>query len=131
SVEDDGQVVIFYRGAELKKPVRVTSSPDLAEIAARLGGEGPVGNTGLDFSYADVVAILQGLVDGQKVSGLCGSQRQLAAFVLQTPPTVEETAAADSAKLLRDSGRPQTDRPSEQKSTTQPDAAEQRAAEVG
>src|SRR5439155_20450005 len=26
SVEDDGQVVIFYRGSELKKPVRVTSS---------------------------------------------------------------------------------------------------------
>jgi hypothetical protein len=142
SNSDDGSVVIFYRGPELRKPVRVLSSPDIAEIAARLGGEGVPGNAGLDFSYADVVAILQSMIDGQKVTGLCGSQRQMAAFVLQEPPRVEETI--DTTPLLRDNGRPQaersqTDRPTQGSNGSDgkpgtdnsPAPAEQRPAQVG
>lgn len=135
STADGNGVIIFYRGPELRKPVSITSSNDLAEIASRLGGEGSPGNTGLDFSYADVVAILQNLIDQQKVSGICGNQRQLASFVLQEPPKVE--AAIDSAPLLRDSGRPQTE-PRAQANPgaggqPAPDApaVEQRRAEVG
>lgn len=143
SVAEDGSVMIFYRGAETRKAVRITSSADIAEIAARLGGEGPPGNAGLDFSYADVVAIVQAMIDNQKVSGMFGGQRQLASFVLQEPPRVEE--AADSIPLLRDNGRPQTERAASEKpvqgatapggqpgTVTSPAPAEQRpAAQVG
>jgi flagellar basal body P-ring protein FlgI len=120
SNQQDGLVTIFYRG---RKAVHVESSPDLAEIAARLGGEGPPGNNGLDFSYGDVVAVVQSLMDQQKVSGLQGSQRQIATFVLQEPTRFEDLI--DSAPLLHDTGRPQTDQPAA------PDSAEQKPAQVG
>jgi hypothetical protein len=119
SNEQGGLVTIFYRG---RKNVHVVTSPDLAEIAARLGGEGPPGNNGLDFSYGDVVAIMQALLDQQKVSGLQGSQRQLASFVLQEPTRFEDLI--DSAPLLHDTGRPQSDAPV-------PAPAEQGPAQVG
>jgi len=104
---DNSDVTIFYRGEELEKPVQITSGPQLSEIAARLGGEGPPGADALDFSYADVVALMQSMIDGQKVSESNGGQRQLAAFVLQEPPRIQE--AIDSAPLLGDNGRPQTE----------------------
>ncbi|HSV16230.1 MAG TPA: hypothetical protein VLI90_18350, partial [Tepidisphaeraceae bacterium] len=80
-----------------------------------------------------VVAIVQGMVEQQKVSGLCGTQRQLAAFVLQGPPAVEATASVDTAPLLRDNGRPQSERPNvpKEQATPTPAAAEQRPAQVG
>jgi flagellar basal body P-ring protein FlgI len=106
---DGNTVTIFYGGVELKKPIKVVSGPNLAEIAARLGGESAPGSVGLDFSYTDVVAIMQALIDQQKVSGWCGDQRQAAAFVLQELPQVQE--AIDTAPLIRDAGRPQADQP--------------------
>jgi hypothetical protein len=107
SLGDSDQVTIFYRGEELKKPVKIDCGASIAELVARLGGESAPGSPSLDFSYADTVAIAQALIDQQKVSGLCGGQRQLAAFVLQEPPRAEESI--DSRPLLRDSGgRPQT-----------------------
>ena len=121
SNDQGGLVTIFYRG---RKTVHLVSSPDLAEIAARLGGEGPPGNNGLDFSYGDVVAILQSLMDQQKVSGMQGSQRQIASFVLQEPSRFEDLI--DSAPLLHDTGRPQSDQPA-----SPPDSAEQKPAQVG
>jgi hypothetical protein len=110
SVGDSETVTLYYRGAELRKPISTGCGATISEIVAKLGGETVPGEQPLDFSYADVVAIVQGLVDQQKVSGLCGTQRQLASFVLQGPAAVEETAAAESIPLLRDSGRPQNDR---------------------
>ena len=65
---NEKSVSIFYRGPELKKPVKVISSPDLAEIASRLGGDGPAGNIGLDFGYTEVVAIVQSLIDSKLVA---------------------------------------------------------------
>jgi hypothetical protein len=121
SPDRGGPVTIFYRGP---KSAHVVTSPDLAEIAARLGGDGPPGNNGLDFGYADVVAILQSLVDQQKVSGLQGSQRQYASFVLQEPSRFQELI--DSAPLLHDTGRPQSDRPE-----APPVPAEQKPDQVG
>ena len=121
SSDQGGLVTIFYRG---RKTIHVVSSPDLAEVAARLGGEGPPGNNGLDFSYGDVVAILQSLMDQQKVSGMQGSQRQIASFVLQEPSRFEDLI--DSAPLLHDTGRPQSDQPA-----SPPDSAEQKPAQVG
>jgi hypothetical protein len=121
SPDQGGLVSIFYRG---RKPVHVVSSPDLSEIAARLGGDGPPGNNGLDFSYGDVVAILQAMVDQKKVSGLQGSKRQLASFVLQEPSRFQDLI--DSAPLLHDTGRPQTDRVD-----ATPTSAEQKTAQIG
>ena len=108
-------VTIFYAGSELEKPVQVTSGPQLSEIASRLAGEGPAGAPVLDFSYADVVALMQSMIDGQKVSGAGASQRQLASFVLQEPPAIQN--AIDNAPLLGENGRPQTDAPTTQASS--------------
>jgi hypothetical protein len=80
-----------------------------------LAGEGPAGDPVLDFSYADVVALLQSMIDGQKVSGAGGGQRQLASFVLQEPPVIQD--AIDNAPLLGENGRPQTDAPTTQASS--------------
>jgi flagellar basal body P-ring protein FlgI len=104
---DNADVTIFYRGTELQKPVKIISGPQLSEIAARLGGDGPPGDDALDFSYADVVALMQSMIDGQKVSRAVAGRRQLAAFVLQEPPRIQD--AIDSAPLLGDNGRPQTE----------------------
>ena len=111
----NADVTIFYSGQELQKPVQVTSGPELSEIAARLAGDGPVGTSVLDFSYADIVALLQSMIDGQKVSGAGASQRQLAAFVLQEPPVIQD--AIDNAPLLGGTGRPQTEAPTTQASS--------------
>ncbi len=111
SDEQGENVTIFYRGTELKKPVTITiPSPSLAQLVANLAGDTEEGMTTLHFGYADVVAILQSLVDQKRVSGLCGNQRLLASFVLQEPAKVLEPIG--SRPLLRDGGsRPQSDKP--------------------
>lgn len=106
---DGNTVTIFYGGVELKKPLQIVSGPGLAEIAARLGGESAPGAAGLDFSYTDVVAILQALIDQQKASGWSGDQRQTVAFVLQDMPQAQQMI--ENAPLIRDTGRPQADQP--------------------
>lgn len=74
---------LFYRGMDASQPIRLLSRPDLAEVIARLGGEGPEREKRLDFSYSEIVAILQGLVDqGKLVAGSPGKQ-QTAMLVLQ------------------------------------------------
>ncbi len=112
----DKSVTIFYRGQELSKPIKMTSSPELAEIAARLGGDGPAGLPHLDFSYSDVVAIVQSMADARQISGVDEGRRQPAAFVLQEPSVVQEQI--DTAPLLRDEGRPQKDVPAAQSSAS-------------
>jgi len=70
---------IFYRGDELPEPVQTLSRPNVAELAARLGGSG---DEKLRFSYGDIVGILQSMSDSGKVSS---------AFVLQDVPMVDES----------------------------------------
>ena len=105
---DGNDVTLFYRGPRVDKPVVIKSGPELSEIARRLGGEGEPGEYTLDFSYADVVALMQSMIQGQNVSGAVGADgaRQLAAFVLQDPPRIQ--SEIDNAPL-GDNGRPQTD----------------------
>ncbi|HSV12679.1 MAG TPA: HEAT repeat domain-containing protein, partial [Tepidisphaeraceae bacterium] len=55
SVGDNEVVTVYYRGAELRKPVSVACGTSIAEIVAKLGGETVPGEQALDFSYADVV----------------------------------------------------------------------------
>jgi hypothetical protein len=83
-------VTVFYRGPGSRQPISVLSRPDLVELVARLGGEGAPGEKAMDFSYGDVVAILQAMSDGQKITGSSGGARVPATFVLQALPDVEE-----------------------------------------
>ena len=83
----------------------------MAELAARLGGEGARGEQKLDFSYGEVVAILQALSDkGDIVSSRRGADGRLlaASFVLQEAPGVADEVR--SAPVI-DEGRPQADAP--------------------
>ena len=70
---------IFYRGDELPEPVNTLSRPNVAELAARLGGSG---DEKLRFSYGDIVGMLQSMSDSGKVSS---------PFVLQDVPLVDES----------------------------------------
>ncbi|MGH7213246.1 MAG: flagellar basal body P-ring protein FlgI [Tepidisphaeraceae bacterium] len=106
--EDTGRfVTLFYRGAGVAKPIKLLSRPDLPEIIARLGGVGPKEDPKFDFTYGDVVGIVQALADGKKVASL--DQRgssQLASFVLQEPASPEQDIFNPPAPIQ---GRPQTD----------------------
>lgn len=102
-------LAIHYRDPRRKGAVRVLSRPDVAELAARLGGQGSKADEKLDFTYGEVVAILQSMIDkGEIVSANRGRDgRQLAAsFVLQEAPAVADQI--QSAPAI-DTGRPQTE----------------------
>jgi len=108
--DNDKTVAIYYRpmaspGGRVPPPVKVLSRPDLAEIVARLGGEG---GSGLNFNYGDVVSILHELTDAKKLSAVANGRRVPASFVLQDLPEVEDSIY--SAPALPDA-RPQADEP--------------------
>jgi hypothetical protein len=113
SSEPEGNTVtIFYRGDELKNPVTVLSTPSLPELVARLAGDNDAGVTGLRFGYADIVGIVQEMIDQKRVAGISGQQRLLASFVLQDPP--RDLEPEDARGLLRkptEGSRPQSDLP--------------------
>ena len=71
----------------------IISNPDIAEIAARLGGAGPIDEANLHFNYCDVVAVVQALADQQKIAAQQAGkpERVAAAFVLQESPTADES----------------------------------------
>jgi len=102
-------LTILYRDPHRKQAVRVLSRADVAELAARLGGEGAKSEEKLDFTYGEVLAILQAMVDrGDIVSSARGRDgRALAAsFVLQEAPNVADQI--QNAPAI-DEGRPQTE----------------------
>ena len=100
-------VTIFYRSAQLKRPVLMASPPDVADIVARLAGQMDDGTGRLDFTYAEILAILQGMSDQHKLQVTAPTGESLAAaFMLQEATDVRD--AIDSAPLL-DRGRPQGD----------------------
>lgn len=86
---------IFYREGGRSRTIEALSGPDVGELVARLGG---ATDEGFHFNYGDIVAILQAMVDRQKVP---------AAFVLQQVPNVESDVR--DAPALPDAGRPQAD----------------------
>jgi flagellar basal body P-ring protein FlgI len=105
-------VTIFYRpagalapDARVNPPAKVLSRPDLAEIIARLGGEG---GGGLNFNYGDVVSILSALTDSKKLSAYASGQKVPASFMLQELPNVEDQIFG--APAIPDA-RPQSDEP--------------------
>jgi hypothetical protein len=83
-------VTLFQRADGLPRPVKMLSKPDIAEIVARLGGEGPVDEDNFDFSYGDVVSILQALGDSKRMCVAHEGRTIAAAFVLQDLPAVQD-----------------------------------------
>lgn len=111
SISSDSQreyVTIFYRGPGVRRPEPVLSRPDVAELIARLGGEGE-NRRNLDFSYADIVAIVQAMSEAQKLSAPVAGSRQKVAFVLQQIPRNEELL--ETAPAIPDLQRPTGEQP--------------------
>jgi hypothetical protein len=98
-------VTIFYRDDQRRDPIQMTSPSDLANVIARLAGQIDDGSGQLDFTYAEVLAILQGLSDQRKLHVTSPTGRELAAaLTMQQAPRSND--AIDRAPLL-DRSRPQ------------------------
>ncbi len=114
-------VTIFYRPAEPPggvrtreaeaqlEPIKILSQPDIAEIIARLGGEGGDGNRTLNFNYGQIVSILSNLTGQQKLVASAGGVTKPAEFMLQELPGTQDTIY--NAPVITDQGRPQADEP--------------------
>jgi hypothetical protein len=118
SSEPDGSTVtIFYRGSELKRSVSARSTPNLPEIVARLAGDSDSAASTMHFSYADVVGVLQELIEQQRVSGRYAAGggadgRLLASFVLQEPSNdLSYYDPVNARPVERNGSRPQSDKP--------------------
>lgn len=109
SDETNKIVNLFYRGREIGKPLSMPSRPDIAEIVARLGGEGEPGGRRFAFTYGDVVGLIQALSDQKKLTAVIGSGAQArrlpTSFVLQEASQIEDTIYA--APAIPGTGRPQ------------------------
>lgn len=104
---NDQGITLFYRD-DYAKPVRLLSRPDVADIIARLGGEGADDEARLDFTYGEILAILQALSDQRKVVAPRGrGEMAVASLVLQEAPMVEQQI--EQAPVIGDTARPQAD----------------------
>lgn len=101
-------VTIFFRDRWLPNPVSMLSHPDVAEVVARLGGTGGDEEAKLDFTYGEVLAILQELGEQRKMVAYArnGGTPAAAQFVLQESPRSEDEIL--TAPLIPE-GRPQSD----------------------
>ena len=98
---------IFYRGPSVKDPVKQLTTPDLAEIVARLGGLGPEGEAKLDFSYGEIVAILSKMADQNMLLSSRSGDGSKANFILQERSDVSRDI--DSAPVIPEGPRPISD----------------------
>ena len=100
-------VTIFYREGSRRDPVQLICPSNLVDVIARLAGQIDDGTGQLDFTYAEVLAILQGLSDQHRLTVMSLSGQELAAaLMIQEVPEVLN--AIDTAPVL-DRGRPQGD----------------------
>jgi hypothetical protein len=98
-------VTIFYRSAQLRQPIQMSSPPDVADVLARLAGQMDDGTGQLDFTYAEILAILQGMTDQQKLQVISPTGEALAAaFLLQADTNLRDVI--DNAPSI-ERGRPQ------------------------
>jgi hypothetical protein len=93
-----------FHDQRLADPVKNISDPNLAEIVERLGGICNDDEKPLNFTYSEVVAILQRLHEQKKLVAASNGQYVPAAFVLQDPPALQNMIY--SAPSV-DTGRPQ------------------------
>ena len=105
-------VTIIFRGdpsaGESSKALTdQTSRADLAEIVARLGGEGAEGERRFDLSYAEVVALVQALSNANKLHApTLGGGTEPVVFSLQEGPALEDIVL--TAPRIPDVSRLQT-----------------------
>ncbi len=99
-------LTLFYRDPAALKPVNMLSNPDIGEIIARLGGVSAETEQPLDFSYCEIVAILQSLSQQRKLTAVMDGQIALAPFVLQDPSRLQ---AAIYATPAIEGDRPQSE----------------------
>jgi hypothetical protein len=112
---DGKAVTIFYRPVLTGRSVgptslEVRSGGDLNEVIARLGGDGAADEEErLDFSYSDVVAIVQSLSQERKLaaagSAAANGQAVPVPFVLQELPETQDSIY--NAPVIPDRARPQ------------------------
>ena len=111
STADGEQLAVSYRSRYRQKLVGFQCSPNLPNVVARMGGDGTSGpaDTRLHLGYADVVAVVQSLVDQKKVTGTVGGERMAATFVLGDPTAKPLLPAVDQRPFTRPdspAGRP-------------------------
>lgn len=99
-------VTIFYRNAQLRQPIQMTSPPDLADVLARLAGTMDDGTGQLDFTYAEIIAMLQAMSDQGKlkVTSPMTGEALASAFLLQAETGLRDVI--DNAPSI-ERGRPQ------------------------
>lgn len=111
SQPNSSNVTLFYRDGTSGNAMKMVSHTDLAELIARMGGEGGAEETRLDFTYGEILAILQSLTDQKRVAsaGPKKGQFALAQFVLQETRGVEDQIFSAPAITGSDEGRPVAD----------------------
>lgn len=110
-------VTIFFRDDQRREPVQMASQPDVGEVIARLGGEGAPEEERFDFTYGEIVAILQSLTRQRMIAAdLPGGQVAPTPFIFEQPrdgrdliesaPTIEQTRPnTDGAARIDAEGR--------------------------
>lgn len=93
-----GPVTVYYRaeaavGDPKTETVKQRSPVDLPELLGRLGGEAAEDEKRLDFSYAEVVALLQSLHQSGKLVGytLDGAEVPITLVIEEEPSAVADT----------------------------------------
>ncbi len=110
--EDSSLVSLFYRGEELNKPATAKIPPSVTELVRTLAGDEDSGVTGFRLGYADIVGIMQDMIDQKRITGAHGQGRLLASFVLQDPPKAFDAPDGERPLIREGNGsRPQSDVP--------------------
>lgn len=116
SAEIGSSLIIYYRSPAasdssgrihdraMRDPVKMTSNPDVSEVVQRLGGISNENERPLDFSYSEVVAILQRLAESKKLVAFHDGLLTPATFFMEQPPGLQNTII-NNPNI--DTGRPQ------------------------
>lgn len=101
--------IFFRRDDEKKEPLRMASAPDIGEIIARLGGEGAPSEDRFDFSYGEIVAVLQSLSQQKMITAaMPGSgQARVAPFMFEQPRETQDMIQT-APVIPHQDGRPNT-----------------------
>jgi len=107
---DQGEraVKIFYRDPSIDRPKAILSNPDIAELIARLAGAGPKdAPQKLDFSYGQIVSVVQAMTRTNQVVAMLGNTRVPTPLVIQSTPRLQ--SEIDTAPTIPEQSRPQGD----------------------
>lgn len=107
-----GPITLYYRaevgqGDAQTEVIRQASRTDMAEIIARLGGESAPDEKPLDFSYADVVALIASMKEADKISGNTMDGRPADVLLMIEEQMAFATDTTADAPMIPDAGREQ------------------------